>query len=251
MLRTQPVRFQSIVSLLAVAALACGCGKKADKDNKQADPAAGDKTATPSTNDTKAEANTAPAPLDVNPDEAVWKAVPIGDTGVSVEAIDGFDTSTGEMDAAHYFRQGYGPAALAVWYGPTRTVQSWRDGFAGRKDVKLSDVTKVQVCGVEGEMQEAVLAARRGGGKTRQSIPLGDGNIGDEATGAVRSKQPSDSGGGGGTMGAGRGIPEAVVVVLGFKHKDGPVVVSYRVPTGHREKLAAIEKHYFASISCD
>ena len=248
-LRTQTVRFHRIVSLVALAALASGCGKKPDKDDKRAEP--GTEKGTGSA-DTKAAVDTTPAPLDVNPDEAVWKQFPIGDTGVSVEAIDGFDTNTGEMDAAHYFRQGYGPAALAVWFGPTRTVQSWRDGFTGRKDVKLSEATKVQVCGVEGEKQEAVLAGRRGGGKTRQSIPLGDGNtVGDEATDAVRSKQPPASGGGGGTLGPGRGIPEAVVVVLGFKHKDGPVVVSYRVPTGHREKLAAIEKHYFESISCD
>lgn len=247
------MRFRSIVGLVLAAALVVGCGKKGDK-NKDEAKSGTDKgsTAQPAGDNKAPPAQVDPGKLDFDPATATWKAVPIQETGVAVEAVEQAKHKGGEMGEAKYFRQNWGPAQMAVWHGPNRSIEEWRQGFRNRKDVKLSETSTVEMCGGEAKKQEAVIPARVMGGKLRESIPVEDGTVADEASGAARDTHtPSASSAGGGSMGTGRGTPEMVVVVMAFQHKDEKYIASFRVPTAHREAFAEVEKHFFESITCE
>lgn len=239
-----PVKARDLV-IIATAVAFLGACKSKSKGEASADKTS-DKPP-PSSTDVKNPPPPKPVkPVALKPESIKWKPFTFDKIGVTFDIIDGVRLWNSAMGASHYARQNQPPIQLAVWWGEGRTMEAWRRGIGNRKGFELGKVNKRKVCGVEAEIQELKIPARKMPTGFTQ-VPLGaqatTGKADHPNKAQAVTPQPKPTF---------KTLPARQGIAMGFRLKGSnmPVIASWSIKAEERDAFKKLEEHFFASIKC-
>ncbi len=232
----------------AIPLVLVGCKRTDKHSNQSPEQAAKPTPVVPS--QIEPQQSRAAEPEDVvDPAAITWSTHTIDDLGVEIPQIEGLRLLELPMGGARSWQQHKKPIATAVWAGPGRTIEAWRERLSKGRDNTLGKASTMSVCGVQGIRQEAsmkghpVPVGNFAAGKAQLKALVGRDAVGDKPS-RPRSEYTEVNG---------RRfwqLPDRTTVVLAFEHKGTPIVAAWTVEGNNREAFAAAEKHFFNLIRC-
>ena len=219
------------VTLYVLTMAVFGCGKR---DNSTAAPSPPEEKPM-----TQRPAPAAPSQVEAKPESLTWQRKTIEELGLSVDLIANEKIVERGIHGASGLRQRVHPVSLAVWWGPTRTLESWRAGFASRKAATLSAVTSMKVCNQPASRQNVRMPEvkyRSGRYRKREPEDFAQGNVPNIAAEPASRRLKTRA--------------ARVVHAMSFSYKGTSVIMTWAIPQHLSESFGHKMEHFFGSVKC-